>query len=102
MWAAAIVLDSHPPCLHLAELNSRAKIDLLGEVVPRYPAPHAAGQDVWRNCGLSVIPHARNDIGAPTITEPASAIGTGRFRVIDDFGATESSLLNHRSVAPIH
>jgi hypothetical protein len=34
MWAAAIVLDSHPPCLHLAELISRAKIDLLGEVVP--------------------------------------------------------------------
>jgi hypothetical protein len=24
------------------------------------------------------------------------------LRVIDDFGATESNLLNHRSVAPIH
>jgi hypothetical protein len=102
MWAAAIVLDSHPPCLHLAELNSRAKIDLLGEVVPE---PSAARRRTRRleKLGLVRYPHARNVIGdRPTITEPASAIGTGRFRVIDDFGATESSLLNHRSVAPIH
>jgi hypothetical protein len=58
MWAAAIVLDSHPPCLHLAELNSRAKLDLLGEVVPdiqrRTPPDKTFGETA--GCPLSTCP----------------------------------------------